>query len=109
MDDEPMEVVAIGEVAAQNIALALNLPNEHVDTIKRAIGDEINAMSAHFTMAFADIRDQYEVELANVRDAHEEKLAQVKSSYVFVEDNAYELFTIAALLLTVGLLIGHLA
>lgn len=66
--DQP-EIVDLGTVAAQNLALALNLGEEHVSTLKRAIRDEINALASHFSLAYADVQTQYEAELEKIRAA----------------------------------------
>jgi hypothetical protein len=95
--EEP-QIVKLGTVAAGNIAMALNLGREHVSTIERAISDEINAMSSHFTLAFADIRDQYEVELA-----------KVKSAFTFVAANKLAVIGASVALFVAGAVVGHLA
>jgi hypothetical protein len=63
------EIVDIGSVAAANIAARLKLDEKRVPEIKRAIADEINAMSSHFSLAFADVQTQYEAEVAKVKSA----------------------------------------
>lgn len=66
--DQP-QIVKLGTVAAQNLALVLNLGEEHVAAIERAIADEINAVSAHFTLAFADVQTQYQAEVLKLKNA----------------------------------------
>lgn len=66
--DQP-EVVDLGTVAAQNLAVALNVGEEHVPKIKQAINDEINALASHFTLAFADVQTLYEAEVAKLKAA----------------------------------------
>lgn len=103
--DQP-QIVKLGTIAAQNIALVLNLDEAHVDTIERAIGDEINAMSAHFTLAFADIQTSYDLEVAKIKSASELAVKEIKSTFSFIEANKWAVIgvTVAALLL--GVLVG---
>lgn len=89
------EIVKLGTVAAQNIVLALELPQTAVQHIETAITDEINAMSSHFALAFADIRDQYEIEVA-----------KIKSGFKFVEANATWIVVAALALFAAGVFIG---
>lgn len=69
----PAGLISVGTVAAQNIALALNVKDDpNIDSyptvmIEKAIKDEITAMSSHFTLAVADLRDNYEIEVAKVK------------------------------------------
>lgn len=77
----PQGLVPLGAIAARNIALTLNLAEEHVATIEKAIRDEIGMMSSHFTMAFADIQTQYEIELAKLRKDGTEVAASLKAEY----------------------------
>ncbi len=63
------QLVKIGTVAAANIVKRLGLAASAVDSVEHAIADEINAMSAHFTLAVADVQTQYEVELARIKSA----------------------------------------
>jgi len=94
--DPQGQLMPIGAVAASNIATALELPAEHVPKIEQAIKDEIGAMSAHFTMAFADIQDQYEIELA-----------KVKSTYSYLEQNWGTALLFAGTIFALGALVGH--
>lgn len=61
------QLMTIGAVAAANIANALELPADKVPMIEQAIKDEIDALSSHFILAFADIQAQYELELNKLR------------------------------------------
>lgn len=62
-ESEGGQLLSIGEVAGANIAAALGKP-ELAGEVTQAIADEINAMSTHFVLAFADIRTAYDDELA---------------------------------------------
>lgn len=95
--DQP-QIVKLGTVAAQNIALTLNLAETHVATIERAIEDEINAMSAHFTLAFADIRDQYELDVA-----------KIKATFSFVNANVWKILGAGLFVFVLGVVVGHFA
>lgn len=87
----------IGEVAARNIVMsAEGLAQKDVATVKKAIANEIGAMSSHFTLALSDVQTQYEVEVA-----------KVKSTFSFVKANKVKLIAAAVALLLVGGLVGH--
>jgi hypothetical protein len=53
-------LVTIAQVAAENIARVLDLPEAAVAPLQEAIGDEIAAMSAHFAFTINDLREQWE-------------------------------------------------
>ena len=91
-------LMKIGEVAARNIALALNLGEEHVATIETAIKDEINAMSSHFTLAFADIQTQYEV-----------KVNRLKSEWTYLKNSPVPVGVFTIVVLVIGIVVGHFA
>ena len=59
---EPMQgrLVTIAQIAAENIARVLDLPQEAVAPLQEAIGDEIAAMSTHFAFTVNDMREQWE-------------------------------------------------
>ena len=59
---EPMQgrLVTIAQIAAENIARVLDLPEEAVAPLQEAIGDEIAAMSTHFAFTVNDLREQWE-------------------------------------------------
>lgn len=60
-----MELVSIGDIAAQNIARALDTTDEKaIEAIRQAISDEINAMSSHFAFAFSDMQADAEKQIA---------------------------------------------
>jgi hypothetical protein len=102
----PGQLVEIGTVAAQNIALAINVPAEHVPTIKKAIADEINAMSSHFTLALSDVQTQYEAEVYQAKAAFEKEVTKIKSVYSFVQANIGVLIGISAVVFALGVLTG---
>jgi hypothetical protein len=53
-------LVTIAQVAAENIARVLDLPEAAVAPLQESIGDEIAAMSAHFAFTVNDLREQWE-------------------------------------------------
>ena len=59
---EPMQgrLVTIAQIAAENIARVLDLPESAVAPLQEAIGDEIAAMSTHFAFTVNDLREQWE-------------------------------------------------
>ena len=89
-------LMPIGAVAAHNIAALLNLPQEHVGTIEKAIKDEISAMSSHFTLAIADVQTQYEIEVA-----------KIKSDFVWLKANKPKVAAVLGVLSMVSAFIGH--
>lgn len=89
------QLMDIGTVAAHNIALALQLGDEHVATIKNAIRDEIQAMSSHFTLAVADLSTQYEVDVA-----------KIKSAFTYVEANVGRVIAVLAAVFALGVVVG---
>jgi len=93
----PGQLIDIGTVAAQNIAKRLSLPAEQVGTIKTAIVDEINAMSSHFTLAVADVQNQFEIEVN-----------RIKSEWSFVKANPVKVGVAGAIAALIGFVIGHL-
>lgn len=95
---DPTQLVDIGTVAAMNLAIALKLEPSTVPAIRQAIRDEINAMSSHFTLAFADIQANYEHELY-----------KIGSAFSFVKSNKVAVGVTSVALLLVGVLIGLLA
>lgn len=94
---QPGQLMKIGEIAARNIAQVLSLEEKHVSTIEHAIKDEINAMSSHFTLAFADIQTQYEIEVA-----------KIKSSFNFVAQRPLFVGVAALVVFVVGAAVGKL-
>lgn len=89
------QLMDIGTVAAHNIALALQLPDEQVPVIKNAIRDEIQAMSSHFTLAVADLSTQYEIDVA-----------KIKSAFTYVEANVARVAAAAAAVFFFGVGVG---
>lgn len=59
---EPMQgrLVTIAQIAAENIARVLDLPETAVAPLQEAIGDEVAAMSTHFAFTVNDLREQWE-------------------------------------------------
>lgn len=53
-------LVTIAQVAAENIARVLDLPEAAVAPLQEAIGDEVAAMSAHFAFTVNDLHAQWE-------------------------------------------------
>ena len=93
----PQGLMHIGEVAARNIALVLNIDEKQVPTIERAIRDEISAMSSHFTMAFAA-----------VQTAHEIAENELKSAYRYVQSNVKRVIAVIAGVFALGVVTGLL-
>lgn len=89
------QIVDIGTVAAQNLARALNLPDDKVPAVKAAIADEINAMSSHFTLAFADIQT-----------AHEIAERQLKSTYRYASEHLWSLVGTYVAVFVIGAIAG---
>lgn len=96
MSAEQGQLVKIGTVAAQNICIALELDRAQAPAIERAIADEINAMSAHFTLAFADIQTQYEAETL-----------KLKSTHRFVSENVWQVLSVSLGLMVLGAVVGY--
>lgn len=80
MTEQPGQLMSIGYVAAMNIAQSLGKP-ELAAEIEAAIKDEINAMSSHFTLAFADIQTTNEIALKKLEDEYTAKLNELKAEY----------------------------
>jgi hypothetical protein len=53
-------LVTIAQIAAENIARVLELPETAVVPLQEAIGDEIAAMSTHFAFTINDLHAQWE-------------------------------------------------
>lgn len=53
-------LVTVAQIAAENIARVLDLPEEAVAPLQEAIGDEIAAMSTHFAFTINDLHAQWE-------------------------------------------------
>jgi hypothetical protein len=65
-------LVTIAQVAAENIARVLELPEAAVAPLQEAIGDEVAAMSAHFAFTINDLHAQWEKaegKLTRIREA----------------------------------------
>lgn len=92
------QLMDIGTVAAMNIRMALGLAEGSVPVIKRAIQDEISAMSSHFTLAVAEANDSYEMQIR-----------ELTGSFNFIKENAMKVWCVAAALLVLGVVVGHFA
>lgn len=100
-----IDVVDIGTVSAANIAKAINAHPDTIPWIKKAIADEINAMSSHFTLAFADIQTQYEAAVYQAKLEYQKAIG----AFNFVKSNAFVVGLVSGSLVSVGALIGHFA
>lgn len=121
----PNGLMHLGAIASHNIAQALALAPEAAATIETAIRDEINAMSSHFTLVFADIQTQYEVEVAKLKQekddfitaakaretqavaAFQKAVAGIKSDFVWLEANKVKVFVVGAALVALGALLAY--
>lgn len=104
----PSGLMPIGEVAARNIALALNLPEEHIKTIERSIKDEISAMSSHFTLTFADVQTSYEVDVKKLKADYTAEVEEIRSAFKFVSANLGAVFAVSVAVYVVGVITGYL-
>jgi hypothetical protein len=85
--DEEGQLMTLGHVAAQNVARALELGEEHVAKIEQAIKDEMDAMSSHFVMTFADLHGDFEAEKKRLEESYARGLARIESVHNYVEQN----------------------
>lgn len=83
------QLMDIGTVAAANIVRALDLaPTEaNVVAAKKAIRDEVSAMSTHFTLAFADISTAHEIAQASMKAGYDKSVAEIRSTFNYVKAN----------------------
>ena len=93
----PGQLVKIGTVAAANIVKRLGMAETAVDTVEKAIADEINAMSAHFSLAIADVQTQYEAEVL-----------KIKSAFTYVKANKVTVASVLGTVAAVAGVLGHL-
>lgn len=93
--DEQGQLMSLSTVAASNVAKALELPDEHIPKIEQALKDEIDALSAHFTMAFADIQEQYA-----------RGLTEIESEFSFVKKYPGRVFAWAFVAFALGAIVG---
>ena len=91
----PGQLVEIGTVAAANIVKRLGLAETAVDTVKKAIQQEINSMSSHFTLAVADVQTQYEAEVL-----------KIKSTFTYVKANRSVVAYTLGFAFVFGLVVG---
>lgn len=92
------DIHPIGRIAAANIAASTGLDAKLVE---QAIADEIQLMSSHFTMAFADIQTNYEAELLKLKRS-------VAGRVAALSQHKGAIALIAAVLIGVGVAIGVL-
>lgn len=89
----------IGHLAAQNIAAQLGLSSQ-VDCIEKAIADEIQLMSSHFTMSFAEIETNYAAETLKLKNSIAGRIVEISAS-------KRKIAAVAAALFLVGAVVGH--
>lgn len=104
-DQNPVDVVDIGTVAAANIAKAINAHPDTIPSIKKAIADEINAMSSHFTLAFADIQTQYDAAVYQAKLEYQKAIG----AFNFVKSNVFVVGLVSGSLVFLGAVLEHLA
>jgi hypothetical protein len=102
MSDSPKalagDLADIGTVAAANVVKALQLDEHHIPLVKHAIRDEINAMSSHFTLAFADIQTQYEAAVYQAKLEYQKAIG----TFNFVKSNAFVVGVVSGSLISLG-------
>jgi hypothetical protein len=104
----PGQLVKIGTVAAANIVKRLGLAETAVDTVEKAIADEINSMSSHFTLAVADVQTQYEADTAKLKADYEKAVVEVKSVFTYVKANKVKVASVLGAVAAVAGVLGHL-
>ena len=120
----PGQLMRIGYVAAMNISQSLGKP-ELAGEIEQAIKDEINAMSSHFTLAFADIQADNERNLGKLKADHDAFVAEVKareaaavaefkaavgeikSTFRYVSENRLTVGAVLVATLALGVILGR--
>ena len=100
------QIVKIGTVAAQNIVKRLGLAASAVDTVEKAIADEINAMSAHFTLAVSDLQTSFEAETLKLKAKFEADLADVKAAWNYVRGKPWIVAAALGVALVIGVVVG---
>lgn len=98
------QLIDIGTVAANNIAVALGLPGSSVPTVRDAIRDEIRAMSEHFTLVVTDMTNQFEIQTHDFAT----KVAELKSGYRYAREHKFALLAWNAATVVVGFLLGKI-
>lgn len=107
-------LMTLGTVAAKNIAAHLGTP-EAWPEIETAIKDEIDMLSSHFTLAFADVSTAHEVAEAKLKadfdaalaDAiarFHAKVSDIKSTFRYVRANIVFVALYSAGLVTLGII-----
>jgi hypothetical protein len=94
---KPGEIREIGEIAAMNVQKALSLPESSVKAIQKAMADEIQIMSSHFTMAVADVQTTFEAEVL-----------KIKADFVWVQANKAKIAVVSLIVFAVGYLAGSI-
>ena len=105
MTEQPGQLMSIGYVAAMNIAQSLGRP-ELAAEFEAAIKDEINAMSSHFTLAFADIQTTNEIALAKLKDEYEGTRAKLREDFALVRAHLGTFAAAAVFFTGIGVLLG---
>ncbi len=108
------QLIEIGEVAARNIVARLKLDAGKSETeaqtvvasVKKAISDEINTMSSHFTLAIADVQTQYEAEIAKVKSEYQTAVADIRSGWNYVKGKPWIVAAALGVTFAVGVLAG---
>jgi hypothetical protein len=106
MAEQPGQLMSIGYVAAHNVAQSIGKP-ELANELEQAIKDEINAMSSHFTLAFADIQNEHELVQRKLKAEYDAAVAEIQATWTYVRGNR---LTVAAVLLgtlALGVVLGH--
>ena len=101
------ELVTLATVAARNIAAALKVSSVHVPEIEQAIRDEIDVMSTHFALAFADVQQGAEEARATLAKEYYRQLDEVKSVFSFVEENTWGVLLVACVVFVFGVITGR--
>jgi hypothetical protein len=98
------QLMDIGEVASLNVVKTLGLPEKSAPVIKQAIRDEISAMSSHFTLAVAELEDQFD---AKIRDAQAE-VKRIKSAFNYAKENPLVIWAFAATMFVAGFFLAKI-
>src|SRR5579862_7263735 len=105
---QPPEIRPIGAIAAQNIAQATGMTG-HVKEIEQAISDEIQLMSSHFTMMFAEAETTYEANLLKLKTQFEAEVSKFQAAFLAVWQNKWLLAGVAAIIFASGIVVGRFA
>ena len=102
---QPGQLMSIGYVASMNIAQSIGKP-ELAPELEAAIKDEINAMSSHFTLAFADIQTTNEVALKKLKDEYASRRALLREEFNLVRAHPFDFAAAAVFFTGIGVLLG---